>query len=284
MAPADRRNYKGIVDAVVRVAREEGVVGLWRGSSPTVARAMALNMAMLATADQAKEAFAPYLGGEKSTVNLVASSILSGVAASVASLPFDMVGFLLHPFLPAFGAHHTVHGMCASREPAIVHMQLLGNYTAWQRWSKHLSNNLPILFGVMQVKTRLQKQRRRADGTMPYAGFIDCAKQIAAQEGLSAFYKVRHILHLRISFASLWCAFACCWFCVSRANLGLAVRNCVIWDGYSSISRSWHMGMMVAALCNVLCAIALYANCRAYLLSLCALRLTSSSPSLCKTS
>lgn len=112
MAPADRRNYKGIVDAVVRVAREEGVAGLWRGSSPTVARAMALNMAMLATADQAKEAFAPYLGGEKSTVNLVASSILSGVAASVASLPFDMVGF---PFLPAFGAHHTVHGMCARR-------------------------------------------------------------------------------------------------------------------------------------------------------------------------
>jgi len=42
----------------------------------------------------------------------------------------------------------------------------------------------------MQVKTRLQKQKARPDGTMPYKGFMDCAAQIAAKEGPTAFYKV----------------------------------------------------------------------------------------------
>lgn len=34
---------------------------------------------------------APWLGGLNSTSNLVTSSVLAGIAASVASLPFDMV-------------------------------------------------------------------------------------------------------------------------------------------------------------------------------------------------
>ena len=160
----ERRHYKGIFDAVIRIAKEEGIAGLWRGSSPTVARAMVLNMAMLATADQTKEVrtshipmkqtrvsrhiidvccvvqmLAPYLGGEKARSNLIISSIISGVAASVASLPFDM------------------------------------------------------------VKTRLQKMRANPDGSMPYKGFIDCARQVAVKEGPAAFYKGLSTYIVRIS-------------------------------------------------------------------------------------
>ena len=91
LPPGERRGYTGVVDACRRVVRDEGVLALWRGSMPTVARAMALNAAMLATADQVKEALAPHLGGLASLPNLVASSLVAGVAASVASLPFDMV-------------------------------------------------------------------------------------------------------------------------------------------------------------------------------------------------
>lgn len=57
--PADqRRNYKGVGDALSRIIREEGVGGLFRGAGPTVVRAMALNMGMLASNDQAKEMLA----------------------------------------------------------------------------------------------------------------------------------------------------------------------------------------------------------------------------------
>lgn len=50
-----RRNYKGVGDAMMRIVKEEGVGGLFRGGGPTVVRAMALNMGMLASNDQAKE-------------------------------------------------------------------------------------------------------------------------------------------------------------------------------------------------------------------------------------
>ena len=52
LPPEQRRNYKGIGDAFVRIVREDGVIGLFRGAGPTVVRAMALNMGMLAANDQ----------------------------------------------------------------------------------------------------------------------------------------------------------------------------------------------------------------------------------------
>ncbi len=52
LPPDQRRNYKGVVDAMARTVKEDGVVGLFRGGGPTVVRAMALNMGMLASNDQ----------------------------------------------------------------------------------------------------------------------------------------------------------------------------------------------------------------------------------------
>lgn len=54
--PVDqRRNYKGVVDALTKITRQEGVNGLFRGNLPVVYRAMALNVGMLAFNDQAEE-------------------------------------------------------------------------------------------------------------------------------------------------------------------------------------------------------------------------------------
>lgn len=52
---AERRNYKNVVDAFKRISKEEGFFALWRGATPTVIRAMALNLAMLASYDEVKE-------------------------------------------------------------------------------------------------------------------------------------------------------------------------------------------------------------------------------------
>lgn len=49
---AQRRHYKGVGDALTRIVKEEGAAGLFRGAGPTVTRAMALNMGMLASNDQ----------------------------------------------------------------------------------------------------------------------------------------------------------------------------------------------------------------------------------------
>ena len=47
LPPAERRNYKNVVDALTRIAKEEGVRGLWTGAIPTIARASVLNCAHL---------------------------------------------------------------------------------------------------------------------------------------------------------------------------------------------------------------------------------------------
>ncbi|KAF6165675.1 hypothetical protein GIB67_012572 [Kingdonia uniflora] len=85
-----RKNYKNAFHYLARISADEGVTDLWKGARPTVVRAMALNMGMLASYDQSVELFKDQLGfGEASTV--VGASAVSGFFAAVFSLPFDYV-------------------------------------------------------------------------------------------------------------------------------------------------------------------------------------------------
>lgn len=88
--PVDqRRNYKNVGDALVRIVREDGFAGLFRGAGPTVVRAMALNMGMLASNDQAKEAIEA--AGYKGQPAVLGGALIAGFFASACSLPFDYV-------------------------------------------------------------------------------------------------------------------------------------------------------------------------------------------------
>jgi len=60
LSPEKRRNYKHVFDALSRITKEEGFLRLWRGSSPTILRAMVLNLGMMATYDTFKEYFELY--------------------------------------------------------------------------------------------------------------------------------------------------------------------------------------------------------------------------------
>lgn len=52
---AERRNYKNAFNALVRIVKEEGFLALWRGTIPTMGRAMVVNAAQLASYSQSKE-------------------------------------------------------------------------------------------------------------------------------------------------------------------------------------------------------------------------------------
>ncbi|XP_040991105.1 mitochondrial dicarboxylate/tricarboxylate transporter DTC-like [Juglans microcarpa x Juglans regia] len=87
---AQRRHYKNAFHALSRIMADEGVLALWKGAGPTVVRAMALNMGMLASYDQSVELFRDSLGfGEGATV--LGASTISGFFAAACSLPFDYV-------------------------------------------------------------------------------------------------------------------------------------------------------------------------------------------------
>ncbi|KAH4118325.1 hypothetical protein HBH98_140470 [Parastagonospora nodorum] len=134
---AQRANYTSVVDALSRIAKNEGVGRLWAGAYPTVVRAMALNFGQLAFFSEAKN--------QLKTTNLsswtqtLTASAVAGFFASFLSLPFDF------------------------------------------------------------MKTRLQKQTRAADGSLPYKGMFDCFRKVAAEEGLLRFYRGFGTYYVRIA-------------------------------------------------------------------------------------
>ena len=46
----ERRNYRGVLDALSRTVREEGFVSLWKGVTPSIMRGMAMNVGQYADA------------------------------------------------------------------------------------------------------------------------------------------------------------------------------------------------------------------------------------------
>ncbi|KAI7756410.1 hypothetical protein M8C21_011650 [Ambrosia artemisiifolia] len=77
---AQRRNYTNAFHALYRITADEGVLALWKGAGPTVVRAMALNMGMLASYDQSVEFFKDNLGaGEAATILETQDELLSEI-------------------------------------------------------------------------------------------------------------------------------------------------------------------------------------------------------------
>lgn len=84
-----RRNYTSVVNALTRIVKEEGVGGLFTGVGPTMVRAMALNMGMLASNDQFKEMLKAEGVADRPAV--VGAATLAGFVAAACSLPFDFI-------------------------------------------------------------------------------------------------------------------------------------------------------------------------------------------------
>ncbi len=84
-----RRGYKHAGDALLRISREEGIGALWRGTTPTVARAMVVTAAQMSFYDAAKKSLLTVLPDTPVTHSL--ASLVAGGAAAVSSNPFDVV-------------------------------------------------------------------------------------------------------------------------------------------------------------------------------------------------
>ncbi|KAK3211192.1 hypothetical protein Dsin_015898 [Dipteronia sinensis] len=91
LPPAQRRNYKSVVDAITRMAKQEGVTSLWRGSSLTVNRAMLVTASQLASYDQIKETILKKGVMRDGLGTHVTASFAAGFVAAVASNPVDVI-------------------------------------------------------------------------------------------------------------------------------------------------------------------------------------------------
>ncbi|KAI7756406.1 hypothetical protein M8C21_011646 [Ambrosia artemisiifolia] len=96
---AQRRNYTNAFHALYRITADEGVLALWKGAGPTVVRAMALNMGMLASYDQSVEFFKDNLGaGEAATILETPVELLSEI--TLLYLLQGRVNFIDFPSAP----------------------------------------------------------------------------------------------------------------------------------------------------------------------------------------
>jgi len=97
LPPAERRNYKNVVDCIVRIYKEEGLTKLWRGATPTVARATVLSACQLGVTSEVKTTliqsgyFGPggqWLGGYPM---MFCATLCSSFCANVMANPFDVM-------------------------------------------------------------------------------------------------------------------------------------------------------------------------------------------------
>lgn len=91
LPPAQRRNYQSVIDAITRMAKQEGVGSLWRGSSMTVNRAMLVTASQLASYDQIKETILEKKVMKDGLGTHVTASFSAGFVAAVASNPVDVI-------------------------------------------------------------------------------------------------------------------------------------------------------------------------------------------------
>ena len=87
---AERANYRSVFDALGRVARAEGIRGLWSGSYPTIVRAMSTNFGQLAFFSESKSQLKKHTNLSFQNQTLAASAI-AGFFAAFFSLPFDFI-------------------------------------------------------------------------------------------------------------------------------------------------------------------------------------------------
>lgn len=106
---AKQRGYRNALDCIVRVTREEGVLTLWRGSAPTVARAALVNMGQLGFYSELKEQLCkarwrdqklPLHMGSGGLMTMFFASLGSSFVGIGCSMPLDVAKSRLQNMKP----------------------------------------------------------------------------------------------------------------------------------------------------------------------------------------
>lgn len=83
--------YSGTFDALSKILRTEGFLGLWTGVFPNIQRAFLVNMGELACYDHAKHFVIQNQIADDNIYAHTLASIMSGLAATTLSCPADVV-------------------------------------------------------------------------------------------------------------------------------------------------------------------------------------------------
>jgi solute carrier family 25 oxoglutarate transporter 11 len=158
---AEQRGYTGVFNALARIAREEGVAKLWTGFEPTAFRAVAMNVGMMASYDQAEQAIKNARGEKKPSIetNLMAAAI-SGVTASVTSLPFDMMKTRLQNMKPDAATGKLPYSGVLDCGVQILRTE--GLLTFWRGLSAYVARTAPHAMLILILKRQFDDAYKTA--------------------------------------------------------------------------------------------------------------------------
>eukprot|EP00040_Diaphanoeca_grandis_P005520 m.33195 g.33195 ORF g.33195 m.33195 type:complete len:299 (-) comp16772_c0_seq1:194-1090(-) len=92
MVKGSTKQYKGMFDCLRKIVAQDGVAGMWRGSSPTIGRATVLAAVEMSSYDEVKSRLIKSgLVVPGTVLGVFVSSVASGFLCAVTTSPFDVV-------------------------------------------------------------------------------------------------------------------------------------------------------------------------------------------------
>lgn len=91
LAPEHRRNYRNVIDGLIRMSREEGWRSLFRGVWPNSMRAVLMTASQLASYDGFKRVLLEKTSLEDNLTTHFSASFLAGFVATTVCSPVDVI-------------------------------------------------------------------------------------------------------------------------------------------------------------------------------------------------
>uniref|UniRef100_A0A8D0H825 ADP/ATP translocase n=1 Tax=Sphenodon punctatus TaxID=8508 RepID=A0A8D0H825_SPHPU len=212
------KQYKGIIDCVVRIPREQGFVSFWRGNLANVIRYFPTQALNFAFKDKYKQVFLGNVDKRTQFWRYFAGNLASGGAAGATSLcfvyPLDFartrlaadvgkagadrefkgLGDCLAKIFRSDGLRGLYQGFNVSVQGIIIYRAAyFGVYdTAKGMLPDPKNTHILISWMIAQtdtVRRRMMMQSGRKGADIMYSGTIDCWRKIARDEGGRAFFK-----------------------------------------------------------------------------------------------
>uniref|UniRef100_A0AC11B524 Solute carrier family 25 member 30 n=1 Tax=Ovis aries TaxID=9940 RepID=A0AC11B524_SHEEP len=215
--------YRGMLHALVRIGREEGLKALYSGIAPAMLRQASYGTIKIGTYQSLKRLFVERPEDETLLINVVCG-ILSGVISSSIANPTDVLkirmqaqsstlqGGMIGNFINIYQQEGTRGlwkgvSLTAQRAAIVVGVELpvydltkkhliLSGLMGDTVYTHFLSSFTCGLAGALAsnpvdvVRTRMMNQRVLRDGKCPgYTGTLDCLLQTWKNEGFFALYK-----------------------------------------------------------------------------------------------
>ncbi|NWT14742.1 KMCP1 protein, partial [Vireo altiloquus] len=215
--------YRGMVHALVRICREEGLKALYSGIAPAMLRQASYGTIKIGTYQSLKRMFVEHPEDETLMMNVLCG-ILSGVISSSIANPTDVLkirmqaqgnmiqGGMMGNFIQIYQKEGTkglwkAISLTAQRAAIVVGVELpvydltkkhiiMSGYMGDTVYTHFLSSFLCGLAGALAsnpvdvVRTRMMNQKsQQHGGHSAYKGTLDCLLQTWKNEGFFALYK-----------------------------------------------------------------------------------------------